>query len=108
MREFGHVVGFVELGWVNFVDAFRIYFSLLKMSMLAIVNSKDLLPVVTYAPIITLNKYPVAPELFNHPPLDEGLLRVLKPHISPAREVILALNPPNRIDGLPHLFCVDK
>lgn len=66
--ELGHVVGFVELGWVDLVDALAIYFALLYVCQycISVLRWK-----ASYPAVVTLYQEQAAFELLNNPSFDK-------------------------------------
>ena len=107
MGQLRHIVGLVELGWVHFVDALGVDITLLLSSVNTSPNCT--LSSTTYRAIVTLNAYPVLIKVFHYPSLDKRLFWVLKPNITLAGEVVLALYPLDRILTPPgELFRLDE
>ncbi|KAK0703038.1 hypothetical protein B0T26DRAFT_729656 [Lasiosphaeria miniovina] len=88
VRQLCHVVRFVELGRVDFIDALAVDLSL--------------------ASIVALDQNPVSSKFLHNPTLDKSCLGVLKPHVFFAREVILALDSPNCVGALQNVLRLDE
>lgn len=65
-------------------------------------------PDPTYAPVIALDNHPATPQLLDNPSLDKGMLWILKPHISLAREVVLPFDSPHNVGAPSHVLGLDK
>jgi hypothetical protein len=80
MCELRHVVGLVELGWVDFVDGVTVHLLL--------------------AAIVALDQKPALGQVFYNPTAHEGGRWIAEPHIALAREVVLALDDAAQHRGL--------
>ena len=85
MGELSHIVSFVELGRIDFINPLCIYVLLLPevSALLLIICGWE-----SYAPIIALNKQPSTVQFLDYPASHKGIFGVFKPDVSLSREVV--------------------
>ena len=105
MREFRHIVRFVEFCRIHLVNVFSIDLSLLQLfNGVSAGRQGD----VTYATIVALYDYSAPFQFLDDPSSHKGQFRIFQPYVSLSREVIFTLKPSNLIVFALQRFGLDK
>lgn len=91
MRELCHIICFVKLGRIDFIDVVVVDFTLLILRSAWFLRLTSAMR--SYVSIVALYQQSAVAKLFNNPAFDEGHIGISKPNISLAREVVFSLYP---------------